>query len=569
MKIKIILIVILILWIFSGIIFYSYSFFSSENIKVFTVIPHHNLADKSIGEYYDYLKKTYPNFENIVIISPNHFFRTNDSYISFPENKKYCYQNNNNCINWEKLSFYTWSTYDEKVFNKQILTEHWIWNHFQFINKNFPKTKVFSILLKIQKNEDSYLKELEKKILSYDFKWNTLFIASVDFSHHVNEKVSIFHDIKTVNFLNWINWNIEVDCPNCLYLIKNLANKNNEKNFQLFNRTSVDTILKINSNFNNTTHIYWEYTKNKTKNTLNWKYTETKFENIWTWNKNEVSMMFFWDTHFTRDFTSRKKNFWIENYLKCFYQNKDMNKKPYFWHNRMFYSFDFVWVNLETSIWEQNECQKSSKSIVFRTLPKYLDDFKNVWINIFGISNNHSYDCWEIWFQATKRYLKEKWLFYYWDWRKKEENILKKEINWTKVAFVWFNDVDLYMDKKIKWEKIKKLKEEWYLVILNIHWWTEYNTKLNKRQQDLARTFIDYWANIIIWHHPHVTQEYEIYKWVPIFYSLWNFIFDQPFPETLPWLAIAFSINWDWIKFNVLNFKRDEKTFMVDCDSFK
>lgn len=234
----------------------------------------------------------------------------------------------------------------------------------------------------------------------------------------------------------------------------------------------------------------------------------------------------------------------------------------------MFYSFDYVWVNLETSVWNENECQKSSKSIVFRTEPKYLENFKDIWINLFDIANNHTYDCWNIWFESTKSYLNEKWLYYYWDWRKTEENILKKEINWTKIAFIWINDIASIFDKNKKLEEIKQLTNSWYLVIINIHWWNEYNLNSNLKQQNLAKDFIDSWAKLIIWHHPHVVQEYNIYKWVPIFYSLWNFIFDQPFEDTITWYWIVFAINNFWIKYNIIEFKRNSKNYMLDCDSF-
>jgi len=43
----------------------------------------------------------------------------------------------------------------------------------------------------------------------------------------------------------------------------------------------------------------------------------------------------------------------------------------------------------------------------------------------------------------------------------------------------------------------------------------------------LIDSFADAGADIIHGHHPHVWQNYEIYKDKPIFYSFGNFIFDQ------------------------------------------
>lgn len=537
---------------------------NTKNEKLFVIIPHHNLVNNSIDEYYKYLRKNYWNFQNIVLISPNHFLRTNVPYISFPKEKKICYKSETNCIKWFNFSFYNWSIYDEEVFNKNIITEHWIWNHFEFINKYFKNTKVFSILLNIQRWETQDLKKLEKVIKDYKLNWKTLYIASVDFSHHVNEKIAIFHDLKTINFLNWV-WNeIEVDCPNCLYFIRSLANNNWEKYFNLKNRTSTDTQINWNSNYNNTSHIYWEFSNIKEKDfVIQDKFKYSKFQNKEVWNKSEVFWIFFWDTHFTRNFTNKENSLKIDDYLKCFYQNKDKDKKPEFWHNRILYSFDFAWFNLETSV-NENKCDLSKKEVNLITSPEFLKYFKEVWFNTINIANNHTKDCWNIWYEETKNSLKNNNIEFFWN-----KSILKKEINGTKVAFLWIDDSkwDGIFENEIK--DIKNLKKEWYLVILNLHWWIEYKTEVTNRQKKLAHKFIDNWANLIVWHHPHVVQGYEIYKWVPIFYSLWNFIFDQNFEKTLKWQAVVFWLNWEWIKFNTINFTKNESSFEINCNSLE
>lgn len=559
-----------------------------ENIKVFTVIPHDKFVNKETGEYYQNLKEKYKDFDNIVLIWPNNSKFEWD--VEFKNNGRYCYKNKQaECVNLKKIDL---TKVDKNIYPYEIkgdyiqITDNFIWNHFEFVNKYFSNSNIYSVLLETNNKKVDYLKELEDKIQSYNFKWKTLFVSSVDFSSKVNEKVAVFHDLKTLNYLNWdYISDLEVDCSNCLYLIKDLAKVNNKQYFDLFSRISVDSILKFNSNYSNESFIYWEFTDSKVlsyeeklpdlykyskfENTNTWLILHLENTNTWILNQNEVSWMFFWDAHFTRWFTYKSNKNSIENYLWCFYSNKDIDRKPQIWNNRLFYSFDIVWLNLETSVASEDECEKSNKSILFRTDPKYLDYFKEIWFNLFWIANNHSYDCWEIWFVSTKKYLWEKWLNYYWDGRATEENIFKTTINRTKIAVLWFNNVNLYFDENAKYEKIKKLKEEWYLVIINIHWWNEYNLKSNEKQQKLARWLIDNWSNLIIWHHPHVVQDYEVYRGVPIFYSLWNFIFDQPFEETLPWYWVMFSINNTWIKYNILEFERDPKSYMVKCDSFK
>jgi len=64
------------------------------------------------------------------------------------------------------------------------------------------------------------------------------------------------------------------------------------------------------------------------------------------------------------------------------------------------------------------------------------------------------------------------------------------------------------------------------IITLYPHWGVEYDTFANLVQKDFARKAIDMGVELIIGHHPHVTQEIEFYEGVPIFYSLGNAVFD-------------------------------------------
>ena len=64
------------------------------------------------------------------------------------------------------------------------------------------------------------------------------------------------------------------------------------------------------------------------------------------------------------------------------------------------------------------------------------------------------------------------------------------------------------------------------IVVVIPHWGIEHESKANNRQRRLARVLIDAGADAVIGGHPHVVQDYEIYKGKPIVYSLGNFVFD-------------------------------------------
>ncbi len=74
---------------------------------------------------------------------------------------------------------------------------------------------------------------------------------------------------------------------------------------------------------------------------------------------------------------------------------------------------------------------------------------------------------------------------------------------------------------------VKKYDGEVDWLIVSLHWGNEYLPKAETWRVNLARELVDAGADIIHGHHPHVWQDYEIYKEKPIFYSFGNFIFDQ------------------------------------------
>ena len=66
---------------------------------------------------------------------------------------------------------------------------------------------------------------------------------------------------------------------------------------------------------------------------------------------------------------------------------------------------------------------------------------------------------------------------------------------------------------------------------MSFHWGEEYKKIHNAYQEKLAHAVIDAGADLIIGHHPHVSEDVEQYKGKYIVYSLGNFVFDQNFSE--------------------------------------
>ncbi len=64
------------------------------------------------------------------------------------------------------------------------------------------------------------------------------------------------------------------------------------------------------------------------------------------------------------------------------------------------------------------------------------------------------------------------------------------------------------------------------LVVVSFHWGIEKDYTPNAREINLARLAVDSGADLILGHHPHVVQGFEIYKGKLIAYSLGNFVFN-------------------------------------------
>lgn len=83
-----------------------------------------------------------------------------------------------------------------------------------------------------------------------------------------------------------------------------------------------------------------------------------------------------------------------------------------------------------------------------------------------------------------------------------------------------------HLDIDLIKEDIKKAKEELKadIILISLHWGegkSHFPRPLSIHQ---AHAIIDAGADIIVGHHPHCLQGYEIYKGKPIFYSLGNFL---------------------------------------------
>lgn len=223
----------------------------------------------------------------------------------------------------------------------------------------------------------------------------------------------------------------------------------------------------------------------------------------------ELTLMFVGDIMLSRGVGNKMRK--QDNYKYPFLKIADYLQKA-----------DLLFGNLEGPLSDKGADR--GKKYSFRADPKAIEGLQHAGFDILSIANNHILD----WGQEAKQ---DTIL------RLKNNNILPVgfdekpvlEVENTKISFSAYT---YPLPSKIELPEAD-------IKIISMHTGTEYQKHSNPDQQKFARMAIDAGADLVIGHHPHVTQEIEEYKNKFIFYSLGNFVFDQQFSEDVKngWIA--------------------------------
>jgi len=205
----------------------------------------------------------------------------------------------------------------------------------------------------------------------------------------------------------------------------------------------------------------------------------------------------------------------------------------------------WVFANLETVLAESGVSLQ--KSYISRSVPGMAAYLHEVGIKAVNLANNHTFDYGLDGFRQTIIALQNFKIAYFGAICDGKQSpflfhdgscsigVLGYTIGSTEESGI---GVALLSERRVK-EDIMGLKSRNVdRIIVNLHWGEEYVAYPSTQQQRVARRMIDWGADVIIGHHPHVVQGIERYKDGLIFYSLGNFNFinssglDRLFPCT-------------------------------------
>lgn len=198
---------------------------------------------------------------------------------------------------------------------------------------------------------------------------------------------------------------------------------------------------------------------------------------------------------------------------------------------------DIVVANLEGPITNNPSISVGSEvgsrnNYIFTFAPESASFLANKNINLVNLGNNHILNFGPAGLESTYQYLDQAGVAYFGytgidQPATKYIKIIDK--NGYKIGFVNYNQF-IWQGEEQAFTDLATVSSEADYVIMYTHWGNEYVPE-NQVLIDLAHTFIDAGADMIIGSHPHVITGNEIYQGKPIYYSLGNFIFDQYFDE--------------------------------------
>ena len=194
-------------------------------------------------------------------------------------------------------------------------------------------------------------------------------------------------------------------------------------------------------------------------------------------------------------------------------------------------SFDYAIANFESAV-PHTHVPTPSGTMRFSVPATTLMGMKNVGFDILSIANNHSFDYGDDGLRATRLSCIDADIVCVGDPTSvlySDAQIIETGTG-VRVGILPIHAVWSY-PKESAQVALLKLSEKTDMQFVYVHWGNEYELTHSSKQEAFAHALIDAGADAIVGHHPHVVQDVGMYKGVPIFYSLGNFVFDQYFSD--------------------------------------
>ncbi len=484
------------------------------------IIPHHLLAAPLVAGFFQALNKQ--KIETVVILGPDHYYAGLTDISSSLGDWHTVYGDLKpdlkiiSLLEKQRLVSIKEDLFDNEQSIAAIVT---------FIKETFPNAKVVPLVLKgsTTKAECDKLADF----LTQTITGQTLFLASVDFSHYLTSEKADFYDKESIGAIEAFDFEKALslhptnnfDSPAAIYTLLKIMQREKATQAQLLVNSN-SAKLTHQPNLTETTSYVTMYFTQPNKN--------LSLESIFDYQDpdkapvskpGEYVLLATGDVILARSVNSQmvSKN----NFRYPFAKTADFLRNS-----------DLTFINLESPLIPN--CPLTNEGMVFCGSQKAVEGLVFAGVDVANLANNHTADYGLDGLGNTVSLLRQ---------NKIETTgtgtpaILT--VKGKKFGFLGFNDIPprYLMAAEADEEKIinsiKDLRNKVDYVIVAFHWGVEYTSSASARQKELAHLAIDSGADLIIGNHPHWVQGVEQYKNKFITYAHGNFIFDQMWsPET-------------------------------------
>ena len=353
-----------------------------------------------------------------------------------------------------------------------------------------------------------------------------MLIASVDFSHYQPNAIAKVHDQFSISALENLDadktWAAETDSPQTLYLAEKLAEKNQTKNFNLYNNSNSGEAGKNDDA--ETTSVVLGYYSDKSSVAI----------------EPSTSFIIAGDAMFDRNVWQTFKTAGLDQIFDNF-------------GTRVFRGSDIGLINLEGPVSSVSVPGIQTGGMSFNFQPEVPSALKNLGISEVSLANNHTNNAGASGFVTTQSMLTKSGVKYFGqpEGFSTDNSVLRID-GGVPTSIIGIMALDSFDEAALE-AKIKSEKSAGRTVIIFPHWGVEYAPAHSATQEQLAKSWISAGADMIIGSHPHVTEDFQIIDGRPVVYSLGNFVFDQFFSDvTQQGLVLAGTITKNKITLSFL-----------------
>lgn len=463
------------------------------------VVPHHAVA-------FDLIEETFrcaanQGYKRIIILSPDHFRRSTTPFATTLED----FQTPIGCVNSDKEAVNEILKNNNTSVSTLFSREHGVQILLPFIAKYFPEAQVIPIALRIDSKKAHWASLIET--LAPLVTNETLIVQSSDFSHYLSHLQARYHDQQTMNTL-------ALGKPEAIFELKQPEHLDSIAaqfiHMELQKRKGATGPIVLQ---NRNSQQYSPVLEPETTSYITQIYRRpADCEIPWNAGADSETWIFAGDFFFGRFLQPILRNPEKLEKLKIAILKKTQGRP--------------MFVNLEGVLLPRVENPKSQRLLHMEEAP-IIDFLKSINVKIASLANNHAFDAGQSGLDHTAKILRSNGIIPLAEGEVHDQGIFR---------IVALSDLCNHrspLGSRITPKCVEEIAKTTmrFPAFAFIHWGKEFDATPQISQNRIAGWLEGTPLSMIIGGHPHVSSE-SIQPWKGkdglIFWSLGNFIFDQP-----------------------------------------